>query len=414
MSKQRIQALRTEVDGIRKSIEKINDRAAAEKRDLNDDEQADVDKLFDRAATLKPELEQLEERHNSLQAVQEIVGRLAGTETRDRALDDKRERKGAKPVSAGEYFAHYFEAFGAGGHRDLERFLDRAAPQLDRALAEQTTADNAGILPEEIVGNLIKLADSNRPVFSALTSRPMPMGGKKFSRPRITQRVNVAEQAEELDEPVSRKMTIVGEDVTKRTFAGSLRLSQQDIDWTDPAILNIVLTDFVDYYAEVTEGEACDFLEELVIAADTAVDDSGHSDYDGTDVGTLVTSYVNGVVALYNKAKRMPTHVFHDLASAATLAGTTNTNDDRTAMSMIREALDELGISLTWVVGPQLAANHRLLVAGSLVESYEQRKGLLQAVKPEAIATDIAYYGYAAFYGRHEGIIALGDPPVDP
>lgn len=411
MSKQRIAALRTEVDGIRKSIEKINDRAATEKRDLTDDEQADVDQLFDRATTLKPELEQLEERHNSLQAVQEIVGRLAGGETKDRALDGKRERKGAAPVSAGEYFALYFEAFGAGGHRDIERFLDRAAPQLDRALAEQTTADNAGILPEEIVGNLIKLADSTRPAFSALRSMPMPSVGKTFLRPRITQRVNVAEQDAELDEPATRKMTIVSEQVTKRTFAGALRLSQQDIDWTDPAILNIVLTDFVDYYAEVTEGEACDFLEGLPLAAHAASAGSGHSPYTATNVGTLVDSYVDGVVELYGKAKRMPTHVFHDLASAATLAGTTNTNNDRTAMSMIKEALNELGVELTWVVAPQLAASHRLLVAGSLVESYEQRKGLLQAVKPEAIATDIAYYGYAAFYGRHEGVIALGADP---
>lgn len=411
MSKQRIQALRTEVDGIRKSIEKINDRAAAENRDLDDTEQADVDKLFDRAQQLKPELEQLEERHNSLQAVQEIVGRLAGTDPADRAENGKRERIAAKPVSAGEYFAHYFEAFGVGGHRDMARFLDRAAPQLDRALAEQATSDNAGVLPSEIVGELVKLADSRRPVFSAFTSRPMPMASKTFARPRITQRVNVTEQAAEFDEPATRKMTITSDNVTKQTFAGALRLSQQDIDWTDPAILNIVLTDFVDYYAEVTEGEACDFLEALPIAAHAASAGSGHSPYTTTNVGTIVDSYVDGVVELYGKAKRMPTHIFLDLASAASLAGTVTGDYNRTAMAMVREALAELELNPTFVVGPQLAADQRILVAGSLIEAYEQRKGLLQAVKPEAIATDIAYFGYVAFWGRHEGVIALGADP---
>lgn len=413
MSKQRIQALSTEIKGIKSAIDKINDRAAAEGRDLDDHEQADVDKLFDRAQLLKPELEKLEERHNSLTAVQEIVGRLAGHETADRAENGKRERIAAKPVSAGEYFAEYFDAFGAGGHRDLQRFLDRAAPQLDRALAEQATSDNAGVLPEPIIGELVKLADSRRPVFAALTSRPMPRSSKTFTRPRITQRVNVAEQDGEFDEPATRKMTIVGDSVTKQTFAGALRLSQQDIDWTDPAILNIVLTDFVDYYAEVTEGEACDFLEGLPILADIAVDDSGHSPYTTTNAGTIVSSFTTGAVDVYTKCKRMPTHIFLDLASAATLAGTTTGDYNRTVMAMVREALNELEINPTFVVGPQLAANTRILAAGSLLESYEQRNGLLQAVKPEAIATDIAYYGYVAFWGRHEAVIALGDPPAD-
>lgn len=411
MKHQRISALTKQIQELERSYNEIHDRAATAGRDLTETEETEAQTLVDRAAQLKPELEKIQGEVNTMTAVADIARRL-GTATPDTPTRD-RSLPAPQPLSAGEYFAAYLEAFGQGGTRDVEKFLDRAAPYLDRAVAEMTTADTAGILPVPIVGELIKLADSSRPVFNALTGRPMPQSGKQFTRPRITQRVNVGEQDPELEELVSRKMIVSSDTVTKRTFGGVLRLSQQDIDWTDPAILNILLADFVDYYAEVTEGAACDFLEALPIAADTAADNTGHSPYDDTDVGTLVTSYVNGVVKLYGKAKRMPTHVFHDLASAAALAGTTNTNDDRTALSMIKEALNELGVAMTWVTGPQLAANQRILAAGSLLEAYEQRKGLLQAVVPSVVATDIAYYGYVAFWARHEGVICLDDYPAD-
>jgi HK97 family phage major capsid protein len=415
----RLKALTTEFDGIKKSIDTINDRAAKRGTDLTDDEQADLDKLYDRAEQIKPEIEELKGRDDSINAVASIVSKLSSSngDARDRAINGPRNSSKVE-LTAHEYFAEWFRTFHpTDGDKAIDRFVDRAGSYLDRALAQQATADNTGILPEPIVGELIKFADSNRPVFSSFTPRPMPAGGKTFTRPRITQRVNVAEQTEG-QEVVSRKMTVTADQVTKRTFAGGLQLTQQDIDFTDPAILAIVLSDFTEYYAEVTEGEAADFLEELIVAGDTAVNGSTYSDYDATDVGTLVESYVDGVVAVYNKAKRVPDTIWHDLASWATLTSTTNANNDRTALSMIREALAELGSAgmegaagMRWVIGPQLAANTRIIGCRSLIEVYEQRKGLLTAIVPSVLATDIAYSGYVAFHGRHEGFVQLGTDP---
>lgn len=395
MASPRLTALRKQFTDTKAGIDKIEAGATAAGRDVDDAEQADLDNLYARAETIKAELDPLVAREESLAATAQVLERL-GIGATDRATPARTASDTTLVVpSAGEYFAEYFRAVSAGG--DIDEFLNRAQA-IDRA--NQITTDNAGILPKPIIGELIKFVDARRPVFASLRPRPMPPKGKTFSRPRVTQRTSVGEQAAELDTLASRKMTIVGEDVTKRTFGGSLTISEQDIDWTEPELLQIVIDDFAEMYAEVTEGAACDFVEGL-ITTNTSL-------YDDTDVGTLVESYVDGAVAVYNSCKRLPDKVWIDLVSFATLASTTNTNNDRTALAMIKEALSEIGVNgITWVVGPQFAADTRILGASSLVEQYEQQKGLLRAARPTALAHDIAYAGYLAFYARAEAVIGL-------
>lgn len=393
MASPRLTALRKQHGDVVAGINKIEQAAVADGRDLTDTEQADADKLYERAEQLRSEIEPLATREESLKATSDVLARL-GLDSVDRAAPPAKQTDPTVPT-AGEYFAEFFRATGHGG--DLEEFLQRAAT-LDRA--DMITTDNAGILPKPIIGELIKFADSMRPIFRSFRGRPMPPRGKTFSRPRVTQRVQVGEQANELEALASRKMTIVGQDVSKRTFGGSLTISHQDIDWTEPELLQIIVDDFIEVYAEVTEGAACDFLEALITTNVSA--------YDDTDVGTLVESYVNGAVAVYNSSKRLPDKVWIDLASFATLASTTNTNNDRTALSMIKEALSEMGANgVEWVVGPQLAANTRIIGASNYVEQYEQQKGLLRAERPTSLAHDIAYAGYLAFYARAEAVVGL-------
>lgn len=247
-----------------------------------------------------------------------------------------------------------------------------------------------------ILGPVIKLADSRRPVFQLFTSRPMPDAGKTFSRPQITQRVNVAQQANELDELASRKMTITGNTVTKMTIGGVLEISEQDIDWTDPAVL-IVVQDFVDYYAEQTEAQA---IAALVLAAAT-------SDYDDTSIATVIDSVMAGVQAVYTSAKRMPDTCWLSLDSMFELAGTTNTTTNVSALTLIKQALADAGVPLQFVTAPGLAAGKKIIGASSLVESYERQKGLLSAPDVSHLGVNIAYRGYAAFFGLAAGFVSL-------
>lgn len=407
MAGPRLTALKSQFDGLKTGIETINRAATDEARDLTADEAADLDKLFDRAEALKPEIEKEAAREDSISAVGDVLARISG----GAPAPIIRSSQPVDPpkMGAGEYLAEFYRAYHPNGAGAPEEFIERAAAYIDRA--QQTTADTAGIIPTPIIGEVIKLSDSARPVFNSLTARAMPARGKTFERPRITQRTTAGTQTEGASLS-TQKMTLTSETVTKATQGGTLDLTAQDIDWTEPSALAIVVQDFVDMYAEWTEGLACDFLEGLIVTGDTASNGSTYSAWTTTDVGTIVTSYVDGFVNVYNRAKRFPDKVWLDLASWAVLASTTNSNNDTTALEMLRKTLSDLGVgSVQWVVGPQFAADTRIIGASSLLEAYEQQKGLLRAEQPSTLSVQLAYAGYTAFHGRHEGVVQLGADP---
>lgn len=412
MAGPRLLALKKQFDDLKEGIDKINRAAVDDGRDLTDAEQADHDALCDRAETLKPEIEKLAQREQSIQATADVLARIGGgTPT---AINRAATPAELPKLSAGEFFTEWLQAHHPAGASAPDKFLERAARYIDRA--QMATGDTGGILPDPIIGEVIKLSDSRRPVFNALTSRSMPPKGKTFQRPRITQRTTMGTQTEG-QSLSSQKMTLTSDTVTKATQGGTLDITMQDIDWTEPEALQIVVQDFADMYVEWTEGLASDHLEGLVVAADAASDGDGYSAYTTTNVGTIVTSYVNGVVDVYDRCKRFPDTAFLDLASWATLTSTTNTNNDVTALEMVKRALAELyseagaAPGFRFVVGPQLAADTRIIAATSLIESYEQQKGLLRAELPSTLVVQLAYAGYTAFHGNFNAVVQLGTDP---
>lgn len=381
----RLDALRRQFDEVRSGIDSIEANPAGDNGDLSADQQSQVDTLFARADELKTEIEPLARREQSLAATASVLASLPNA---PRSAPIARGQ--LRELTAGEYFS----AFARAAEGDTD-----AAAMIARTVADQLTTDNPGILPEPILGPLIKLADSSRPCFASLTSRPMPAKGKTFTRPRVTQRVLVDEQLTEKTQVGSRKMTITGDEVTKRTFGGVLDVSQQDIDWTDPAILQIAIQDFFDYYAEVTEGEATTFLDT------TSPFPTGG--WTGTDPGTIVSSITAGVTTVYNNSKRMPDTFWLGLDVAMAVAGTTNTDDTVTAISLVRRALADVGLSLNFVICPQFAANTRIVGVSGLIEGYEKQNGIVQAVNVPLLGLDIGYSGYIAFYTPHVSNVAV-------
>lgn len=387
---QRLQALTRQFDDLKSGIAKIEKVAVDAGRDLNDTEQTDLDALFSRAEAIKPDIDREAAREESFNATAAVLARVGAAAP---APAVSRAAPADLPLpSLGEYMVASIRA--KQGDDAAAEWLSRAVPE------EMTTADTPGILPVPIVGPLIKLSDSRRPVWNSFTNRPMPAGGKTFTRPRITQHVLVAEQVAELDELATRKMIIAGDPVTKRTFGGVLEISEQDIDWTDPSAMQIVIQDFVDVYAEVTEAAAVATLMTLAAAP--------LSPWTATDVGTMITSITDGFAAIYPDAKRMPDTLWLSLDEALTLAGTTNATTNVSAMSLIRQALTDAGLSLNIVVSPSLPPDTRILGASSLVESYENIKGLVQAPDVSHLGVFMAYRGYAATFGLAAGFIRLG------
>lgn len=385
----RLRALRAEFDKCRSAIDAIESAPAGDGGDLSDQQQTDADTLYARCEELTPEIEKLADRERSLASTADVLARLGASVP---ARREPAEQKFEAPT-AGEWLARSFSALS--GDTDAQRWIEDCA----RALDVQTTADAGAVLPKPIVGDLLSIVDASRPVFSSLTPQPMPGEGKTFVRPRITTHVEVGEQLTEGAELASNKMVLTGDDVIKRTVAGALQLSRQDLDWTSPAALQLVVNDFVDMYGTWTEGAACTALTGAVT--------TNTSPWVGTDVGTIISSITAGVQAVYTSSKRMPTTMWLSLDEALTLAAVTNTDDSVTAIEMIKRALQFVGINLDFVVGPQLAADTRILGSKLRTESYEQQFGLLQAELVGNLKREIAYGGYIAFHIRPESVVGL-------
>lgn len=396
----RLDALRRQHSDIEAGIDAIEAKAIAEGRDLDDAEKTDSDALYARAKALQPDIEAEAAKVESLQASAKVLARVL-PEAGAAGL-----RKRSTPAAAGASGGAAPEVMNVGEFMSLcvrsQKGDDAATELLKRAVDTQTTTETPGIIPVPIVGPVTKFADSARPVWSSFTSRPMPSAGKKFNRPRVTQRVLVAEQMAELAELASRNMAITSDEVTKRTFGGVLELSEQDIDWTDPAAMQLAIEDFTDYYAEVTELAACTALVALATT---------DSDWDPTDPGTIIASVMAGIGAGYATSKKIPDTLWLSLDEALTLAGTTNSTTDTSALALLNQALREAGLSMTTVVGPQLPADTRILGVKKLVESYENVKGLVTAPDVSHLGVFMAYRGYAATYGRAEGFVNLTPAP---
>lgn len=399
----RITVLQSEQAKAAAAIEEIDRVAAGEKRDLTADEKRRSDELLDRIAALKAEAEALAPRAAAIGAASTALlqlGQAAGQagEPIDRAA--RLRSTETAPMTPGEYLASVAQ-LGAGAI-NMTEFVDRVGAYLDGDdidRAQTLTTDTAGILPKPIIGPVLKLADPSRPVFSSMSSPiEMPELGKTFTRPRISQRAQVGEQLAEGTALSSRTLIVVGDDVTKRTVGGVLELSRQDIDWTSPAALDLLVKDFVDLYAEWTEAQAIAAL--VAGTTNTSV-------YTATNNGTIINSYVAAVQAAYGFAKRMPDTIWVGLDQWATLASTLTADGSRTLLMLLKEALSEMGVAPSWVVSPNFAAATRIIGNSGLTEAYERQNGLLSVDKVSTMVREIGYSGYVAFRVRAEHGVKL-------
>lgn len=401
----RIDQLREQFLQTRAGIQTIDERARGENRELTDDEHEQQAQLFVRAQQLGAELEPIAEHHRSIDATSRILAEL-GIGSMAEAHHAAAAALPPEDVSPGDYFASYCRAVHPGNPnrgRDLDAHVARF-----RTVATQTTADNAGILPSPILGPVIQFIDANRYVVPTLTQRPMPQAGAQFSRPRITQHVTVAEQTAELQELASQKLTTTSSTVSKRTFGGSLQLSQQDIDWTDPSALQLVFEDFAAVYTKVTDAMAAASFTAAVTAT---------VPWTATSVGTILMSIVNAASSVYSAASLMPTDLWVDMATGLSLGTLTTTTGSLVFPTIGSGSLDvsqsakDLGIGLPLGlrlhVCPNLAAGTRIMGDRQYAEWYEQRNGFLQVAFPSALKIELAYSGYVATYFNGTGFVKL-------
>jgi HK97 family phage major capsid protein len=274
-----------------------------------------------------------------------------------------------------------------------------AREKIERAIQNSVTGDVPGLVPEPIVGDIVKVIDASRPVVASLRQYPMPQYGSSFTRPKVTQNVQVGIQAQQKTELPSRKFLVDPIPVTKQTLGGAIDVAFQVIDWTSPSALNAITDDLADQYAIQTEDLACTVVETAAKVTNVANKVTITADAE-------IAAFYEAAGKVYLGCKRLPDTVYASVDEWVWL-GSLLDGDGRPLFPNLApmNAPGQLGGITTFsggplgarlVVSPEFAADTLIVAASSFAETYEDRRGALRVVEPKLLGWEIAYYGYFA------------------
>ena len=285
--------------------------------------------------------------------------------------------------------------------RDVDASLVASLPAEKRAAAPNvTTVEIPGVLPVTIVGDLINDIDAARPFLSSIGVKDMSgIPGKTFTRPVVTEHVQVAVQSAEKAAVQAGQFKIDDVDFTKATYGGYVDVARQSIDWSSPSMWNALLTDFLDIYARTTENAAADAFLTAVQTGD-AVDTAAATGTTPT-LDEFIDSLYAGATQLYGDTQRMPDHLWLSFDRWALIGAA---EDKKRAGSLgtgggasdITDMQAGGFLTLPRTVVPSFAAGTVILGIRNRVEAYEERLGFLSAVEPKLLGVELAYGGYFA------------------
>ncbi len=380
-----IATLSGEIEERRAFQDQLVEGAQAANRDLSPQEMELYQRAGDRIRSCAEQLEPLAEGVR--------IATQSAHRSRELADAYREARTGSStpaPVeyrSAGAFILDYWQA--GLGMSDAARRIEHYT----RAAAHQTTPDNLGTIPEPIVGGVVQFVDASRPIVTALGPRAVP--GGRFTRPRVTQPPDVGPQATEKTELVSRKMLIEGVPVAMGTYGGYLNVSRQNIDWSTPSIMDLVVNGLAAEYAKETEQVTVAALEADKTAGPAlpltpTADDVIGAVWEAAATAWTATQGTGGLVLAVPPSM---------LGIVGPLFPPYNpTNAGGIGFSAGGFASGNVGTisGIAVVMSQSVTADTALLVNTAAAEVYEQRIGQLSVTEPSVLGVQVAYAGYFA------------------
>lgn len=400
----RLQALRAKRDGIVERMTEI-DAAVALRSDLRltDEETTEYESLRVAKETVNQDIDNLATEIDRDAQVAQTLIRVTPIDTPGARITHIHERE-VKPMTPGEYAVACLRSW----NNDIPPSEREEAQALLRVVAEVGTGDTTGILPTPIVGDLVKFVDSQRYVVNAMRGIPMPAKGKTFTRPRLTQSTQSGSQTEK-SQLTSRQLTTTGDTVTKATHGTVVDISEQDIDWSEPSVFDIVYEDMAEQYAIDTEATAA----AAIVAAAT---NTSSFDISTADSAAVAAAFAAGAGATYGRAKALPDTIFAAVNVWSFLAGLVD-GDGRLVYPNLApmNAPGQLDLTtfrgnpmgLKLVVSPAFSDNFVAIGVRRLCEVYEQNKGFISVNQPSNLEVQVAYRGYFAANVYANGLTSL-------
>ncbi len=300
----------------------------------------------------------------------------------------------AKKVVALPTAAEYIAAAIAGGDqwREMSEALRAAAPDV-------VTTDTPGLLPTPIVAPVYNNFIGRRPVVDAVGVRAMPGGGKVFIRPEVTTHTTIGASIGE-QSPSQGTLVVFNNQVTKQIFGGYVNVSEAELDWSDPAVLQVLLDDMGRIYANATDNYAADTLRSgasvtQAFAAASIADPAYWVSWVAEAAATILSSS-NG---------NLPGHLFVSPNVWQDLIALSDTAD-RPLFPQVgpMNAYGNLGVNqyggnafgLSVVVDRNFAADTLIVGDATGYELFEQVKGTMTIESPSTLSRTLAMRGYFA------------------
>lgn len=356
-------------------------------RDLNQAERETLAGLRDRIGVLKEQLGELE-------ATADLAGQVAARMKQfDQAITTAR-RNGDRKMeyrSAGEWALDSYRA--SLGNQDARERMEL----FFRAADHQTTPDNLGIIPDPIVGNVINFIDAARPLVNFIGAQNMPSA--TWHRPIVTRGTKVQVQGDygdandEKEELASQKLLITRLTANAVTYGGYVNVSRQNIDFSSPQVLDIIINDLAARYAIQTEAALC---------AELAATTTAGVGYGVTPTAATVAAAVWEAVAAVYAATRGQGRV--GIAVAPDRLGVfgplfapvnpQNAQSPGFTAGMFGQGVMGTISGVPVIMSAGLGAGEAYAFSTSAIEAFEQRVGTLQVTEPSVLGVQVAYAGY--------------------
>lgn len=301
----------------------------------------------------------------------------------------------AKPFvmpSATEYISKFLQ--GGAEFAEFSARLRAAAPDV-------TTADSAGLLPEPIITPVYDNFRGLRPVVDAIGTRAMPQGGKTFRRPYVSTHTTIGLSNGE-NVALDAGQYIVSEyTIDKAVYGGYVRLSEEDQEWTDPAVLSLILGDMAKLYAHETDNVAADAL----VSGATQTLNFDDANYDDPAKWAEFVYWAAAEI-LSGSNGNLPTHIFVDTNMWQRLGRLSDTakrplfpqvGPMNAFGSQEPGSMSSNAFGLTVVVDRNFAANTLIVGNADGFEIYEQPKGAISVEAADgSLSRYIKFRGYFA------------------
>jgi HK97 family phage major capsid protein len=370
----------TEIEERQAFLDSLVEAAEKDGRDLSAQEMELATRTRDRLAELDAQVTPLKEaRKLSSESTARLaeIAELTKTTPPPSALEYR---------SAGEYIMDRWRmGLGDGdAGRRIELF--------HRAAAHQLTSDNPGLIPSPIVAPVVNFVDSNRPLVSWLGPRNMP--GASWSRPKVTQHTSVAAQSTEKSELVSQKMTIAKIAGAAATYGGYVNVSRQDIDFTQPGIMDIIISDLAGVYASVTEAAAFTTFDAAAAAGLALPTGANTADQLAASLWDAASKIYTATKGQGRIAAFMPPAMLAAIGPLfPPIPAMPSQSPGMSAADFGTGFVGSISGIPVYVSGG-VGASRILVFSSAGAEVYEDRIGSLQVIEPSVLGVQVAYAGY--------------------